>query len=428
VRASHYRSPVAALLAAALAAFGARAAGPDLVVNTALDDDDGTCTAAAAGCTLREAILAVDAGTALSIGFDPVVFPLGNPATILLATPLPPIARSGASVDGAGAGVVISGGGTVTGPGLVFSTPAGVPLARVRAKSLAIEGFSQHGLVVCAGDPPGCNAALSDVLVQDVVVRGNTQGILIDGETTSGAAVVGCVVGDGPGTDIVINAAADTSRVSVIGSTVRGGGIVVNAGSELALATIADNVVVNADDEGIVANAGEANVKPKISGNRVVASATLGILVNAGALLVAPRIEGNHVASSTEVGIALGGADGTQGGRVARNVLVSNLGVGLVAGKGLRTSVDSNRLDDNGGGLEIAGGGGNRVKKNVLHANHTFGLSVTGGGTDGNLITGNRALGNGNVDLEDQTPGCGTNRWRKNTARTASEVCVLGAP
>src|SRR5262245_38461522 len=105
---SWIRAALPALLVAPLAAApAARAAGPDLVVNSAADDDDGACTAAPAGCTLREAIAAVNAGTERSIGFDPAVFPPAAPFLLQVATPLPAIARSGVSIDGAGASVHI---------------------------------------------------------------------------------------------------------------------------------------------------------------------------------------------------------------------------------------------------------------------------------------------------------------------------------
>ncbi len=72
-------------------------------------------------CTLRAAIElanATDPGDRITILFDPVVFPLAMPVTIGLSEALPPVTRAFVSIDGAGAGVRINGGGATQ--GIVF--------------------------------------------------------------------------------------------------------------------------------------------------------------------------------------------------------------------------------------------------------------------------------------------------------------------
>jgi CSLREA domain-containing protein len=421
------RSAPSALLFAALAAAPALAAGPDLVVNAVADGDDGACTTAAAGCTLREAIAAVNSGTDRAIGFDPVVFPAGTPATIVLASALPPIARSGASVDGTGAGVRINGDSSVIGTGLAFVSPAGVALTGVRVRNLTIDEFSEAGLFVCAG-LPDCEAPLSDVLVEHVHSHDNGFGIVVDGSTTSGVAVRGVVTEGNGGTDIMINASGDVAKVSVVGSSAELFGIVVNAGGNLAAATVADNAVFDATGTGIVVNAGEVVTKARIAGNRVIGSADIGIDLTAGAGIVAPRIEGNHSSGNGAEGIRVVSGSGLSLGRIVGNTTTANVGIGLSVGSPERTLVQSNRSDQNLSGVLLSGTGvGSRVKSNVANGNHGFGIRI-GTGQDGVRITGNRAIGSATLDLDDENVDCAGNRWSKNLAQTVGSACTLGAP
>jgi CSLREA domain-containing protein len=78
-----------------------------LSVNSNADTDDGACTTASGGCTLREAI---DAANLSSSVADTIDFALGSEATITLASELPTITDSaGLTIDGGGADITISG-------------------------------------------------------------------------------------------------------------------------------------------------------------------------------------------------------------------------------------------------------------------------------------------------------------------------------
>ena len=63
-----------------------KAFAANLTVNSAADDDDGSCDAAPGDCTLREAIDDLNAGLGSSIGFDPATFPPGILTPIAVAS------------------------------------------------------------------------------------------------------------------------------------------------------------------------------------------------------------------------------------------------------------------------------------------------------------------------------------------------------
>ena len=415
------------LLVASASAPPARAAGPDLVVNSAADDDDGACTAAPAGCTLREAIAAVNAGVERSIGFDPAVFPPLTLTPIQVATPLPAIARSGASVDGTGAGVQIDGGGVVAGNGLVFASAAGVALSGVRVRNLTVADFLVVGLFVCAGAVPACDAPLSDVLVENVVSRGGEDGIRIFGSTASNVAVRSSASFANTETGIVVGSTGDASKLSVVGCTAEATGIVVVANGELVAPTVADNVVVDSAGFGINVFAGGPLSKGRVAGNRVTGSVLDGIRIHAEAPSVGTLIEDNHVADNGANGLYVETFAGLSLGRIVGNRAVRNTEFGILVEGSTRTLVQGNRADRNQAGIVLIGTGeGSRVKSNVAIGND-LGIRI-GSGHDGVRVTGNRALGNLGLDLDDENGSCGGNRWSRNTGLVVGNVCQLGAP
>ena len=120
---------------AALAAHGVAAGGDSTVtVNSAANIDDGACAGppndgAAGNCTLREAILEVNAGHATIINFHPPVFAEKQAGVIELcadgsAGELPSITRD-VTIDATGSAVVLDGGTKNAG----CLTPAAVGIA-----------------------------------------------------------------------------------------------------------------------------------------------------------------------------------------------------------------------------------------------------------------------------------------------------------
>jgi len=53
----------------------------------------------------------------------------------------------------------------------------------------------------------------------------------------------------------------------------------------------------------------------------------------------------------------------------------------------------------------------------------SLGIWPTGGST-GELVTLNRSLNNTLYDMEDDSQGCGTDKWESNTFKTANETCI----
>jgi len=43
---------------------------------------------------------------------------------------------------------------------------------------------------------------------------------------------------------------------------------------------------------------------------------------------------------------------------------------------------------------------------------------------DRNLVSLNRSLNNTSYDMEDDSPGCGTDKWVRNKFETANESCI----
>ncbi|MCH7698064.1 MAG: right-handed parallel beta-helix repeat-containing protein [Chloroflexi bacterium] len=120
---------------AALAVHGAAAGGDSTVtVNSTANIDDGACAGPpndepAGNCTLREAILEVNAGHATVINFHPPVFAEEQPGVIELcadgsAGELPSITRD-VTIDATGSAVVLDGGTKNAG----CLTPAAVGIA-----------------------------------------------------------------------------------------------------------------------------------------------------------------------------------------------------------------------------------------------------------------------------------------------------------
>ncbi|GIW12738.1 MAG: hypothetical protein KatS3mg062_0177 [Tepidiforma sp.] len=171
-------------------AGGAPAAGesPGVLLVTSSADDGGTCPDAV-NCTLRAAIAAVNAGSPQTvIRFDPAVFPQESPTAIAIgATPLPPLMRAGAIVDGTGAGVVIRNGaaGLATPLDGLRLTGAGSAV-----RGITFEGFTGSCVVADAPNAAvggaagnrfdGCGtailAAAPGVSVEGNVVTGESEG------------------------------------------------------------------------------------------------------------------------------------------------------------------------------------------------------------------------------------------------------------
>lgn len=213
---------VAALLLPVLVGSGNTAAPalgaeePAIVV-TSIADAPGTCPHPSA-CTLRSAILAVNAGSPETvIRFAPAVFPPSAPAVIAVqGTPLPALIRDGAVIDGSGAGVVVrhsDGPLSLEMDGLrLVGTGAAV-------RHLRLEGFTRSCIVL---DGVGSQA-------DDLDVMNCSTGVLLRGTASTLRASRVAVTDQGPEASTAIHVAAN--GVVVGGAAASGDGNVVSGGS-----------------------------------------------------------------------------------------------------------------------------------------------------------------------------------------------------
>jgi parallel beta-helix repeat protein len=71
---------------------------------------------------------------------------------------------------------------------------------------------------------------------------------------------------------------------------------------------------------------------------------------------------------------------------------------------------------------DCTGSDDNHIALNTT-SNNSVGILV-GLGDTGNHIRGNTSMGNTMFDLEDDNPGCDTNKWVRNTFITANQTCI----
>jgi CSLREA domain-containing protein len=418
----------AVLLAAILAAPARAAKGPGFVVNSTADADDGACTTDANGCTLREAIVAVNAGPGRRIGFDPQVFPPGAPATIALTTPLPAITVSGASVDGAGAGVTVDGFAADSERGLAFESPTGEPLTGVRVAHLALARMEGVALRICAG-VPGCDAPLANVRIEDVAIAESTgDGIRIEGASAAKIRIARAIAISPGGFGIFVRATATSlAGVSVDESAVvdaEEGSLSLRAAETLSAVRVLRTSAVRGDG-GIAVEAQGGMRGVKVIGNRAVASFGSGIFVGTGSRAEGLRVERNVTFGGGSHGISVAVPPGSRV-RVARNTTAGHLQNGIVVNG--PAVVLGNRADDNelSGILLATSTSRSRVSRNVTMWNRSGGIAIAPGET-GIRLDRNVAFGNAPADLIEAN-GCDANVWSANESHATDPLCISARP
>jgi hypothetical protein len=89
-------------------------------------------------------------------------------------------------------------------------------------------------------------------------------------------------------------------------------------------------------------------------------------------------------------------------------------------------TIVNNIGNDNAQGIFVTGNN-NEIHANTTDNNSTQGLwlscNTSGNCAAGNNISGNTSLGN-SPDMQDDTPACGTNKWRGNKFKTANLSCI----
>lgn len=149
----------------AVDSIGLEAPG-DCVVTSTADSGDGT---------LRDCLERAESGR--TITFDPAAFPPGRPSRILLESELPFVA-DGVALDGAGAGVVLDGGGQV-GEGLHLGSGSVI-------QGLTIIGFTGAGVYLDGG---------GNTIARNVVSGNEGAGIVMQGDDNR---LVGNLIGPDP--------------------------------------------------------------------------------------------------------------------------------------------------------------------------------------------------------------------------------------
>jgi len=308
--------------------------------------------------TLRQALL--DATLGDTITFDPAVFPPGNPVTIVVRSVLPTLNKNGVTIDASNAGVILDGSQTPAGTnGLIIEADNCV------VRGLTIRNFKSNGVYIAAG--ASNNTIGGDRSIKtatgpngqgNLIVLNGGSGIEIRGD---GNYVQGNYIGvDGSGTwdwgnsfnGVVIWQGASNN---IVGGTTSG----------------YRNVMGGNDNNGVwIGGAGT-------SANRVLSN-TIGLNCQ-GTGIIGQGLNGVVIAlgaSSNAVG------DGTAAGRN----LISGNSVDGVRIEG--SSTMSNTVQGNYIGTNISG--------TIALPNGIHGVELTSS-AHGNLVGGNRLLGQGNL-------------------------------
>ncbi len=248
---------VALAVTAAAGTVDPTSAGPGLVVNSVLHPGAGGCNAAE--CTLHEALIDANANAGQdAISFDPLVFPPGTPATILMSAPELSASNDpeGVIIDGTGAGVIIDGGDLVgTEAGLVFHSAAGgIDLTGVVVRSLTVQNFPGYGIRVCGGPIIECDEDLSGTELRNVNVLGNgDEGIQIDGANISNTTLADCNSSNNARAGVRVDALLQLTFTSVSACTANDNerqGIWLD-GNGVSNATINDSTVTGNGNSGV---------------------------------------------------------------------------------------------------------------------------------------------------------------------------------
>ncbi len=372
-------------------------------VNSAADTDDGTCTAAVNGCTLREAINATNANT----GADTISFEIpgavGAVRTITPATALPIISeavtingysQSGSSANTLAVGnnavllIQISGNG-VNGDGLRFN--GGNSLVR----GLIINGFTTPDAAAIlfsssnntvSGCFLGTNAAGTAVAGNEKGVRIGGFGLPISDDNTVGGASAGARNVISGNTDegvlIVFGPERNTVQNNYIGTDKNGTAAVANGeGVVLAISPnhrVLGNVISGNQGSGMRIDTDGLN--PSDASGHVIRGNFIG--TNARGTAAIPNATGIFMSS---------GINNTIGGLLAgeANVISGNTGDGVAMQGSNTNTIQGNIIGLNAAGTAKVANGGNGLNLTLNSVNTIGGASAAAR----NVISGNGAAG-----------------------------------
>jgi len=338
---------------------------PVLIVNSANDLDDGTCNAT--HCSLREALNAVNAGTAGRVQFSIPVTDAGyfdGVWTIRPSSPLPTMTRR-VRIEGR-TQTANRGDTNPYGPEIALDGSA----AGAATSGIVISGTSSSsvdGIAVCNFGAAG-----------------------IRGETTTQLTVTGCYIGTTPAGDAAFR---NQDGIVVVGGHSPHIGGAASGEGNLISGNLHNGVHLSGTAYALVYG---NMIGLKRSGvNETLANGQDGVRLSGGAercyIGGAGTGEGNVIAGNTSCGVDLDGAD------VEYNKVLGNfIGTNATGTSGLGNGVDGVRILS---GHHNQIGGADAGEGNTIASSRHRGVKIVGG--DLNTVAGNRigeragfALGN----------------------------------
>jgi len=310
------------------------------------------------------------------------------PVTINVVKPLPPITAEmtidGTSqpgymgtplvtVNGSGAAVAPSSGFDFE-PGSDGSSILGLEITRFSIAGITVNGASN---ITIGGSTAG----------QGDVISGNQlAGVTLNGATTSRVVIEGNEIGtDATGTVALANGIG----VSVAGATANtiGGGVI--ADRNVISGNTTEGVEITGSPNAVPAslNVVEGNdIGTNAGGTGALGNGGDGIVINGsatgntiGGFVAAAR---NVISGNAAVGVEVTGA-GSNGNTVSGNYIGSNAaGNGAIANGNDGVRINGGATGNTIGGIVAAAG-------NVISANVTEGVEITGAGSNGNTVAAN---------------------------------------
>jgi parallel beta-helix repeat protein len=122
----------------------------------------------------------------------------------------------------------------------------------------------------------------------------------------------------------------------------------------------------------------------------------------------------------SQVGIVIVGSKNT----IDLSTQVSQYRLGIVVANSTGNTIRATKSFQNlFGGILLGGVTNTTIQASDASNNGGPGIRLLSGATS-NLITSNKAFGNGFVDLDDYNPACDSNTWKSNQFGTANQSCI----
>jgi parallel beta-helix repeat protein len=307
-------------------------------------------------------------GTPESIVFATSVFPPGSPATIALTSTLPPLSTGGDTIDGASAGVIVSGVSKAF--DCISITSNGNVIKGLQIRNCHV------GVTITAGAQ--YNTIGGTTASERNVISGNSRGVDILDSGTSGNTVKGNYIGtDASGTGALPNGTGVTIKAGAEGNTVGG-------------TTAGERNVISGSDRAGVFISDDPTSGNTVKGNYIGTDATgTSALGNTWGVEIVSVGQANTVGGTTaaERNVISGNGDG---------VLIYSSSDIVVKGNYIGTNASGTGALPNGSGVSIQRhgdhstiGGTTAGERNVISGNLEEGVFISDSGTTGNVVKGN---------------------------------------